>query len=108
MSQFSIFGSTSNNVSAITNPLIYPYTVTSSDSAIIVDTTSSRIVNLPINPLVGMNILIKDGSGLSNSNPITVSSGVKTIDSQIDYTIQQTYGYVGLLFNGIEWNVINQ
>ncbi len=109
MSQFSIFGSSSsiNNV-AVESPDVYPYTVTSNNYAIIVDTTSARTINLPSSPSTGLDNLIKDGSGLSNSNPITIVANPNTIDGQVNYTIQQTYGWVGLLFNGVQWNVVNQ
>lgn len=57
---------------------------------IIVDTTSSRNITLPLASSVaaGRIYIIKDKDGLSNTNPITVNrQGSDLIDGQTSYTI---------------------
>lgn len=92
---------------AVTFPQSYPYTIQSTDYAIIVDTSEARTINLPASPQTGVRYFIKDGSGESNSNPITVFGNGNTIDDEPEYIISFTWGFVGVLFNGLQWNVSN-
>lgn len=91
----------------ITFPVSYPYTILPTDYAIIVDASSSRTINLPASVSSGTRYFIKDGTGQSNSNPITVNGNGHTIDGMADYVISFTYGFVSVLFNGSQWNVSN-
>lgn len=110
MSQFFIGASSSAfvNKAPVTHPLSYPYQVESTDFYIIVDSSQSRAINLPFFPAIGNRFVIKDGDGESNANPITIDGSGNTIDSFSTYTIQSSYGFVGVLFDGTEWKVINQ
>lgn len=91
----------------VTFPSDYPYQIVSTDYAIIVDTTESRTIELPAAPIQGVRYFVKDGNGLSNSNPITVDGNGNTIDDQPNYIISFTWGFVSVLFNGLQWNVSN-
>lgn len=68
---------------------------------IIVDTTVSRTITLPLASAVaaGRIFIVKDASGLSNTNPMTVArSGSDTIDGATSNTIDSNYAtkwYVG-------------
>lgn len=91
----------------VTFPLSYPYQMLQTDRAIIADTTTPVTIILPLNPVSGQTLSIKDNTGLAGSNPITIQGNGKMIDSQADYTIQFNWGFVGLIYNGTQWNVIN-
>lgn len=91
-------------------PNSYPYTVAPNlpnNSFVVVDTTQSRTVNLPSTPAMGMSYRFKDGNGLSSSNPITIEGNGNTIDEETTYTIAFSWGFVGFIFNGTQWNVSN-
>lgn len=64
-------------------------------------------VNLPSNPVLGQEVLVKDGKGDSNTNHITVlpASGV-TVDGLTGVLLTQNYQSYTFLYNGTEWNVI--
>lgn len=71
---------------------------------IIVDTTSSRTITLPLAAAVstGRIYIIKDASGLSNTNPITVAvSGSDTIDGASSLTIDSNFSSTWLIGNGV-------
>lgn len=108
MSQICKLSNTSsNNNLPVTNPDSYPYDVISTDAFIPVDTTEPRTINLMMVPTSGFRIIIKDASGMSNANQILINGNGNTIDNAPDYIIADTYGSVVLIFNGVEWNVIN-
>jgi hypothetical protein len=70
---------------------------------IIVDTTSSRTITLPLASSVasGRIYVVKDASGLSNTNPITVNiSGSDTIDGLSSITIDSNYSATQIIGNG--------
>lgn len=103
----------SNNAPAMANvvfPESYPYSVPSNlpnNSFIVMDTNSPETATLPPTPTVGMSYRFKDGVGLSSSNPVTIEGNGNTIDGSETYTIAFSWGFVGVLFNGLQWNVSN-
>ncbi len=92
---------------AVTNPVSYPYQVTAEDAFVVVNSTAPRTINLMNPAATGFRVIIKDGSGLANANAISIQGNGLTIDSAPDYVIADTYGSVVLIFNGVEWNIIN-
>ncbi len=103
----------SSNLPSFANvvfPDSYPYVISSSlnnNSFIVVNTNSEATILLPTNPFQGQSFRIKDGNGLSSSNPITIDGNGNNIDDQNIYIIAFSWGFVGVLFNGLQWNVSN-
>jgi hypothetical protein len=62
-------------------------------------------VTLPAGTL-GKVFVVKDSAGDANTNPITVDTTGSTIDGLTNYTIDLDWGSIGLVYNGIEWNVV--
>lgn len=54
---------------------------------------------------VGKVFVVKDAAGGASTNPITVTTTGSTIDGLPSYTIDLDWGSIGLVYNGIEWNV---
>jgi hypothetical protein len=94
--------------SAITSPGSYPYTTLNTDYIILVDTSSARTINLIATPNTGQTYYIKDNVGSALTNHITVSPAAGNIDGSSSYTILTAYGFVGLVYNGTQWNVISK
>lgn len=92
----------------ITFPGSYPYTVVAPDEAIIVNTSQIQTINLILSPKKGMHFLIKDGTGSAGSNPITIQGNSNNIDGNPQYIMATNFGFVKFLFNGTQWNIINQ
>lgn len=65
----------------------------------------STTITLPAG-VVGKAYTIKDSVGDANTNPITVVATASTIDGQASYTLNVDWASVGLVYNGIEWNVV--
>lgn len=66
-----------------------------------IDTTSSRTITLPLASAVatGRIYYLKDRSGLSNTNPVTIAtSGSDTVDSS---TLSSNFGCIGYISNGV-------
>jgi hypothetical protein len=62
-------------------------------------------VTLPSSAL-GKVYVIKDSAGNSNTNPITINASSSTIDGLTSYILNNDWGSISLIYNGIEWNVI--
>jgi hypothetical protein len=62
-------------------------------------------VTLPVGVL-GKAYIIKDSVGDAETNPIVVQATGSTIDGDTSYTINVNWASIGLVYNGIEWNVI--
>ena len=56
--------------------------------------------------VAGKAFIIKDSIGDANTNPITVQATGSTIDGEATYVINVDWASIGLVYNGIEWNVI--
>jgi hypothetical protein len=61
-------------------------------------------ITLPAGTL-GKVYIIKDSVGSASTNPITVTATGSTIDGETSYIINLDWGSIGLIYNGIEWNV---
>jgi len=63
-------------------------------------------VNLPVSPIFGQEILIKDGAGDAETNNITVSVSGNTIDGFPSIVMSRNYQSFDFLYNGTEWNIV--
>jgi hypothetical protein len=54
---------------------------------------------------VGKIFIIKDSIGDATANPITVQGTGSTIDGEPTYVLDSDWASIGLIYNGIEWNV---
>lgn len=70
---------------------------------VIYDGTTS--ITLPAT-VAGKAFIVKDSIGDANTNPITVQATGSTIDGETTYVINVDWASIGLVYNGIEWNVI--
>lgn len=61
-------------------------------------------ITLPAGTL-GKVYIIKDAVGDASTNPITVVTTGSTIDGQPSYLLDLDWASIGLIYNGIEWNV---
>lgn len=87
-------------------PGAYPYTIIAANSAIIVDTSAARTINMPAIPATGQLNVIKDGSGTANVNNITVQGNGNNIDGAASQTMNVSYQSMTLIWNGTQWNRI--
>jgi hypothetical protein len=80
-----------------------PYVVTSSDEFLGVDSSIMPItIELPNAPSTGRVYIIKDLTGSSSSNNITVTTvgGVVNIDGSSTFVMNASYESIEVLFNG--------
>ena len=105
-----------------------PYTVLSSDEVIFMNVVGPSSVILPVNGLatnedccgnddddyngkkklvLKRSYYIKDISGNSVANPVTITSaGSKTIDSNSFAIINGGYGHIQVVYDGTNWKII--
>ena len=62
-------------------------------------------ITLPAGTL-GKVFVVKDSVGDANANPIIIDTTGSSIDGLPNYTIDLDWGSIGLVYNGIEWNVV--
>jgi hypothetical protein len=74
-----------------------PYNATA-NSKLLVNTSSSKIINLPSSPSVGDEVRIVDADGLSSTNNITVASSNKIRNSDSDFVIDVNEAGVGFVY----------
>lgn len=85
-----------------------PYTVTSTDYFISVDSSAGPVtINLPNSPTANRQFIVKDRLGQAGINNVTVKSlgGVTTIDGQASYVFVDNYESLECLFNGANYEV---
>jgi hypothetical protein len=84
-----------------------PYVALATDYDIVVTANAviPASVVLPVSP-TGTVFIIKDGSGVANINPITVSEIATTIDGAASAIINSPYGNLTFIYNGTEWNIV--
>ena len=84
------------------------YTVVAKDRHIFCDTTSNAItVTLP-DPTVcaGKTVVVKDSSGTSATNNITISTPAGDIDGAATVAMAINYLSYTLVSNGINWRIV--
>ena len=60
----------------------------------------------PPAPILGQQLIIKDGKGDANTNNITITSSGTTIDGNSSILITHSYQSFTILYNGTEWNIV--
>jgi hypothetical protein len=65
---------------------------------------AATTITLPAGTL-GKVYVVKDSVGDASTNPIVIVTTASTIDGLASYTIDLDWGSIGLIYNGIEWNV---
>ena len=85
-----------------------PYTVVAANEVIFVNVTSGPAsIILPTPPGAGRSVLIKDYSGTSLTNPITITaSGGKFINGVSFAMLNGGYSHVQLVYDGVNWMTI--
>jgi hypothetical protein len=101
-------GTSGGSTVAVTMVATPTYTVQPINYALITSVEEPVTIVLPPTPTKGNRYLFKDGTGTSGSNAITIEGNGNSIDDQTSYTIQNNWGFVSVLFNGAQWNVVNQ
>lgn len=87
-----------------------PYSATTNDVVMSVDTSASRTIILPAaaSTSAGRIYMIKDGTGGSETNPITITPTLgDSIDLEASATIDSNFGSVFLVSNGVNsWTIL--
>lgn len=88
------------------------YTASTVDVLLVVDTNAAREITLPLATSVstGRIYIIKDGTGLSETNNITIKAnpaGSDTIDGQSSIAYGSNYGSIFLVTNAVDrWVIV--
>lgn len=82
-----------------------PYTAGIEDLVLVPTHSGLFQVNLPISPLVGTTLRIKDFAGVAAANNINVAT-VQLVDGANPYVIGSNYGSLTVTFTGSTWAVI--
>jgi hypothetical protein len=84
-----------------------PYVVLSTDYFLSVNTATAITVQLPNAPTTGRTFAIKDSTGNSTVNNITVTTvgGTVLIDGATNYLINNNYSSIQTIFNGTSYEV---
>lgn len=85
-----------------------PYTVTSTDMYLGVDTTSGPVtINLQNADVVARNFTVKDKAGNASVNNITITTPAAStlIDGSTSYVISGNYQSINLIYNGSAYEV---
>lgn len=92
------------NVTAVSST---PYVATATDYFLAVDTSVARTIQLPNAPTTGRVFVIKDSSGTSAANNITVTTvgGVVNFDGATSYTINSAYASIMVVFDGAAYEI---
>lgn len=84
-----------------------PYTVLSTDTVLLVDTTAGAVeVDLPaVASSSGRTIVVKDEGGVAATNQIVIDpNGAETLDgSATSATINTNFGFMSLFCDGTQW-----
>jgi len=97
-------------VHGVTTTSATTYNVSATDRYVLVTPGAAVVVNLPVAPVNGRIVTVKDASGASATNNITVK-GSQNIDGTVGSTgivLNLNYASVDLIFNssGNRWNVV--
>lgn len=95
------------NVTTVTHAQS-PYTVVPTDEFLAVNVSGGVVtIDLPNSTTTGRVIYVKDSTGGSSTNNISVTTvgGIVTIDGLTTYTINSNYQAIGLIFDGTSYEV---
>jgi hypothetical protein len=91
-----------------TNPGAYPYTVTTNDYFISVDSSGgAHTINFPNAPRTNVTYVVKDRTGNAGANNITLTTPAATIlfDGSATYVMDSNFASVQLIYNGTSFEV---
>lgn len=90
----------------VTNVTTETYDILPTDYFLCVDTATFAVtLTLPTGKL-GVVYVIKDCSGNSDTNPITINgSGGQLVDGG-SASVNTPYGSISVIFNGTEWSIV--
>lgn len=85
-----------------------PYTVVSTDSVLLVDTTSARTITLPNAATAKRILIVKDATGTSQTNNITLdrAAGGNIDGSASNKILSKNFGIWVLISDGTNWFVL--
>jgi len=84
-----------------------PYSVVNEDVVEVPSHSGTYQVALPISPLPGTQVYIKDAGGVANTNPINITT-TQLVDTQNPYQITNNFGCIKVVFTGTTWSVISK
>lgn len=84
-----------------------PYNVGIEDVVLVPVHAGIFTVNLPISPLVGTTVRIKDFAGVAAANNINVATA-QLIDTVNPYVINTNFGTVMVTFTGSTWSILSK
>lgn len=85
------------------------YTVATADEVILVNVTSApALINLPTPSNPGRSIYIKDYSGTSLKNPITIKGATGKLINGVSFALLNgNYSHIQIVYDGINWLTIS-
>lgn len=92
---------------ALSSPVSSPHTVTTEDTVLVQTHAGTFTVNLPIAPLPGTSIYIKDFAGVATLNQINVAT-TALVDGANPYIINNNFGSIRVVYNGTTWSVLSK
>lgn len=84
-----------------------PYSVTNEDVVEVPTHAGTFIVNLPVSPLPGTQVYIKDAGGTAASFPINIATA-QLVDGSNPYQINNNFGCIKVVFTGSTWSIISK
>lgn len=88
-----------------TTPGAYPYTITTGDYSISVDTSAARTINLPATPAAGDQYEVIDDVGSAAANNITVQGNGHNIRGAASATLNTNWIHATFRYNGSQWRM---
>ena len=86
-----------------------PYTINKDDTLILVNRTSASSIVLPTltgSCSIGRSFYIKDFSGTSTTNTITITASGKTINGVSFALLNGAYSHIQVAYDGTNWVTI--
>lgn len=95
------------NIVGVTLVTTSPYSVLTTDFHLSVTTTSIPItITLPLSPVVGFSMEIKDAAGNASVNNITINGNGYNLDGASSFTIDTNYQCITIRFVGTRWSIV--
>lgn len=85
------------------------YSFGSGDTVVIVNKSVAgpTTITLPVGPITGRHVIVKDGKGDADINPITIQAAAGNIDGVASKVINTVYGSLSFIYNGTQWNIFS-
>lgn len=81
------------------------YSASSVEYFLPVITGTVTTITLP-SGTAGKIFIVKDALGICDTEPIIVTATSSTIDGEANYILNTPWASIGLIYNGVEWNVV--